>query len=118
MLAQITGLNGANKAMAVCKSKGGDLQQRSTCVGRAMDDAAGHVGDLASYSDGLAASTGGKCQATLTLFSKTRTAQARLFSKAADQARSQQIEAFVKSLNGIHPSTVSGIAKNVEKDCG
>ena len=114
----LTGLNGANAAIAACKSKGGDLEQRSKCVGSALDDAAGHVDDLASYSDGLAASTGGKCQKTLTLFSKTLTAQARLFSNAADQARSQQIKAFMKSMNGIRPATISAIARSVEKECG
>jgi hypothetical protein len=83
-----------------------------------MDDASGHVRDLAAYIDGVAASAGGACKLSLTALSSKLSSQAAIFTKSGQLARAQQIPAFKKTISGIDGTAVAQLAKGVEKACG
>jgi len=112
------GLGGSNRGIRACARQGGDTQQRTTCVARVMDDAAGHVSDLAAYIDGVAASAGGACKTSLTALSTKLSSQAAIFTKSGQLARAEDIPAFKKTISGIDGAVVARLAKGVEKACG
>ncbi len=112
------GLAGSNTGIRACARQGGDTQQRTTCVARVMDDAAGHVRDLSAYIDGVAASAGGACKLSLAALSSKLSNQAAIFTKSGQLARAQQIPAFKKTISGIDGAAVAQLARGVEKACG
>ena len=113
-----TGLGGSNRGIRTCARQGGDTQQRTTCVARVMDDAAGHVRDLAAYIDGVAASAGGTCKTSLDALSAKLSSQAAIFTKSGQLARAEDIPAFKKTISGINGAAVARLAKGVETACG
>ena len=108
------GIDGATKTMAECKRRGGSVTSLSNCLGRAMDDVSGHVTDIASFTEGLAASTGGACKVQLAALSAAMTAQSRLFAKAGDQARAQQFDGLKRSLNRVSAAAITRFGKSAD----
>jgi len=111
------GLDGATKTMAECKRRGGSVTSLSNCLGRAMDDVSGHVNDIAAFTEGLAASTGGACKVQLAALSAAMTVQSKLFAKAGDQARAQQFDGLKRSLNSVSSAAITRFGKSADTAC-
>lgn len=109
-------VNGATASMSKCKSAG-SVKSIETCLGRAMDDVSVHTMDFASWTRGLAASTGGSCRVDLDAMATALAAQGRLFAKSADQIRAGKVNSFKKTVNSVSSAGLTAAGNRADKSC-